>query len=31
VVVWNHDAARQLFEALVSDAPLPTAALEGAS
>jgi LCP family protein required for cell wall assembly len=31
VVVWNHDAARQLFEALASDAPLPSAALEGAS
>uniref|UniRef100_UPI0035CA9A45 LCP family protein n=1 Tax=uncultured Mycobacterium sp. TaxID=171292 RepID=UPI0035CA9A45 len=31
VVVWNHDAARQLFEALASDAPLPATALEGAS
>lgn len=29
VVVWNHDAARQLFEALASDAPVPPAALEG--
>ncbi|MDA3638645.1 LCP family protein [Mycobacterium xenopi] len=24
VVVWNHDAARQLFDALASDAPLPS-------
>jgi hypothetical protein len=29
VVVWNHDAARRLFDALASDAPLPSAALEG--
>lgn len=26
VVVWNHDAARQLFDALASDAPLPSTA-----
>jgi LCP family protein required for cell wall assembly len=31
VVVWNHDAARRLFDALASDAPLPSAALEGPS
>jgi LCP family protein required for cell wall assembly len=29
VVVWNHDAAGKLFEALASDAPVPAAALEG--
>jgi hypothetical protein len=29
VVVWNHDAAGKLFEALASDAPVPPAALEG--
>jgi LCP family protein required for cell wall assembly len=29
VVVWNHDAAGRLFEALASDAPVPAAALEG--
>lgn len=29
VVVWNHDAARELFDALNSDAPVPTAALDG--
>jgi LCP family protein required for cell wall assembly len=29
VVVWNHDAARELFEALSSDAPAPAAALDG--
>jgi LCP family protein required for cell wall assembly len=28
VVVWNHDAARTLFDALASDAPVP-AALDG--
>ncbi|WP_241010781.1 LCP family protein [Mycobacterium camsae] len=28
VVVWNHDAARELFEALAVDAPVPTAALQ---
>jgi LCP family protein required for cell wall assembly len=28
VVVWNHDAARALFDALASDAPVP-AALDG--
>jgi LCP family protein required for cell wall assembly len=31
VVVWNHDAAGKLFEALASDAPVPTAALDGPS
>jgi hypothetical protein len=25
VVVWNHDAARKLFDALASDAPVPIA------
>jgi LCP family protein required for cell wall assembly len=25
VVVWNHEAARKLFDALASDAPVPTA------
>jgi LCP family protein required for cell wall assembly len=29
VVVWNHDVAGQLFEALGSDAPVPTAVLDG--
>lgn len=29
VVVWNRDAARELFEALNSDNPVPTAALDG--
>jgi LCP family protein required for cell wall assembly len=29
VVVWNHDAARELFDALASDAPIPAAALDG--
>jgi LCP family protein required for cell wall assembly len=29
VVVWNHDAARELFDALASDAPVPGAALDG--
>jgi LCP family protein required for cell wall assembly len=29
VVVWNHDAAAKLFEALSSDAPVPPAALDG--
>jgi LCP family protein required for cell wall assembly len=29
VVVWNHEAAVQLFEALASDAPVPAAALDG--
>ena len=28
VVVWNHDAARELFDALASDAPVP-ASLDG--
>jgi LCP family protein required for cell wall assembly len=27
VVVWNHDAARDLFDALAADAPVPAAAL----
>jgi LCP family protein required for cell wall assembly len=27
VVVWDHDAARELFEALASDAPVPATAL----
>jgi hypothetical protein len=31
VVVWNHDVAGKLFDALASDAPVPTAALEGQS
>jgi hypothetical protein len=26
-VVWNHDVARELFDALASDAPVPVAAL----
>jgi LCP family protein required for cell wall assembly len=29
VVVWNHEAARELFDALASDAPVPAAALVG--
>jgi LCP family protein required for cell wall assembly len=29
VVVWNHDAARELFDALASDAPVPASSLEG--
>jgi anionic cell wall polymer biosynthesis LytR-Cps2A-Psr (LCP) family protein len=29
VVVWNHDAARALFDALASDAPVPAVALTG--
>ena len=29
VVMWNHDAARQLFDALASDAPVPASALDG--
>jgi anionic cell wall polymer biosynthesis LytR-Cps2A-Psr (LCP) family protein len=28
VVMWNHDAARQLFDALASDAPVPRVVLE---
>ena len=28
VVVWDHDAASQLFEALAADAPVPQAALD---
>jgi LCP family protein required for cell wall assembly len=28
VVVWNHDAARELFGALASDAPVPATALD---
>jgi hypothetical protein len=28
VVVWNHDAAGRLFQALASDAPLPADALQ---
>ncbi|MEE3063644.1 MAG: LCP family protein [Actinomycetota bacterium] len=31
VVVWNHDVAGQLFEALVADSAVPAAALEGQS
>jgi LCP family protein required for cell wall assembly len=27
VVVWNHDAARELFDALAADAPVPASAL----
>jgi LCP family protein required for cell wall assembly len=27
VVVWNHDAASELFDALAADAPVPTAAV----
>lgn len=29
VVVWNHDVARELFAALASDAPVPSAAIDG--
>lgn len=29
VVVWNHDAARELFDALNSDAPVPKSAVDG--
>ena len=29
VVVWNHDAARELFDALAADKPVPAAALDG--
>lgn len=29
VVMWNHEAARQLFDALAADAPVPRAVLEG--
>lgn len=29
VVVWNQDAARQLFDALAADAPVPSTALDG--
>jgi len=29
VVVWNHEAAGKLFDALASDAPIPPAVLEG--
>ncbi len=29
VVVWDHEAAAKLFEALASDAPMPAAALDG--
>src|SRR5262249_10248909 len=29
VVVWNHDAAQKLFDALASDAPVPDVALDG--
>jgi LCP family protein required for cell wall assembly len=29
VVVWNHDAARELFDALASDTPVPASALDG--
>ncbi|MBW0017713.1 MAG: LytR family transcriptional regulator, partial [Mycobacterium sp.] len=28
VVVWNHDAASALFNALAADAPVPTSALD---
>ncbi|OBJ83061.1 LCP family protein [Mycobacterium sp. 1245852.3] len=28
VVVWNHDAAKRLFQALASDAPVPPAAAD---
>jgi LCP family protein required for cell wall assembly len=31
VVVWNHDVAGKLFDALASDSPVPTAALDGQS
>jgi len=29
VVVWNHEVAGKLFDALAADAPVPAAALEG--
>lgn len=29
VVVWNHEVAGKLFEALAADAPVPAAALQG--
>jgi LCP family protein required for cell wall assembly len=29
VVVWNHDVAGKLFDALASDQPVPSAALDG--
>ncbi|MDD4867918.1 MAG: LCP family protein [Mycobacterium sp.] len=29
VVVWNHDLAGKLFDALAADAPVPAAALDG--
>lgn len=29
VVVWNHDVAAKLFDALASDAPVPAEALQG--
>lgn len=28
VVVWDHDAAGRLFEALAADAPVPATALD---
>jgi len=31
VVVWNHDVAGKLFDALASDAPVPTARARGTS
>ncbi|MEE6136284.1 LCP family protein [Mycobacterium sp. 050128] len=31
VVVWNHDVAAKLFDALVADSAVPAAALEGQS
>jgi hypothetical protein len=29
VVVWNHEVAGKLFEALAADAPVPAEAREG--
>ncbi|WP_372514530.1 LCP family protein, partial [Mycobacterium lacus] len=29
VLVWNHDAARELFDALANDAPVPASAVVG--
>ncbi len=29
VVVWNHDAARELYDALASDAPVPASVIDG--
>ncbi|AKN15750.2 transcriptional regulatory protein [Mycobacterium haemophilum DSM 44634] len=29
VVVWNHDAARELFDTLASDIPVPASAVDG--